>query len=397
MGKTRLAVKVAGDSALAFPDGVFLADLSTARNADAVARAVTAALGLSGHEEQRDRPRPEWLARRLGGGRLLLILDTCEHVVDTSAQLAEAILRGGEGPVLLVTGRQPLDLPGEVVFRLPPLAPDDAVSLFADRAAAADPGFAVTGETRPKVVRLCRLLDGIPLAIELAALRLRAVGLDELLGRLPGQLRLLGSGRTAAGERQRSLQASISWSYTLCSPAERLLWTRLSVFADGFDLAAAEEAGAGDGLGADEILDTLVGLVDKSIVLRTADTGGAARYWLPAIVREYGAALAAGDAGTGQADAGDAGRWQLLTPREREVAALVAKGLTNREIAACLVVSKRTVDAHLEHILSKLGYGSRHQVAALAANEQGPGEDTGRVPAPRTESRPLGEQKAPLT
>ena len=394
MGKTRLAVKVAAGQARVFPDGVFLADLSAARDADAVARAVTAALGLPGQEGQRDQPRTGWLAGQLSGEHLLLILDTCEHVVDACALLADAILRGGEGPVLMVTSRQTLDLPGEVVFRLGPLAADDAVTLFADRAGAADPGFEVTAETLPKVVRLCRVLDGIPLAIELAALRLRAVGLDELLTRLPGHLRLLGYGRTGAGERQRSLQASISWSFHLCSPAERLLWTRLTVLDDGFDLAAAEEACAGDDLGPDEILDTLVGLVDKSIVLRAADTDGTVRYRLPAIVREHGAALRSRDSGADQEGAEYAGRWRLLTPREREVAGLVAKGLTNREIAACLVLSKRTVDAHLEHILGKLGYNSRVQVAALASHEQAvradgrsDGPADGRsVPAPRAEA-----------
>jgi predicted ATPase/DNA-binding CsgD family transcriptional regulator len=384
MGKTRLAVKIAADYADLFPDGVFLTDLAAARDVEAVARAVTAALGVHGQEGHRDRL--DWLAGQLSGGRQLLVLDTCEHVIDACALLADAILRGGDGPVLMVTSRQPLDLPGEVVFRLPALETDDAVSLFADRAAAADSGFEVTEDTLPKVVRLCRQLDGIPLAIELAALRLRAVGLDELLARLPGHLRLLGRGRTAAGERQRSLQASINWSYDLCSPAERLLWTRLSVFADGFDLAAAEEACTGDELGSDEILDTLVGLVDKSIVLRTADADGTARYRLLAIAREHGAALGAGNSPADPDDDEFAGRWQLLTPREREVAALVADGLTNREIAASLVVSKRTVDAHLEHILGKLGYTSRVQVAALAAHEQGVRTDRRPVPAPRPEA-----------
>lgn len=416
IGKTRLAVKVAGEQARAFPDGVFLADLSAARDAAAVARAVTAALGTDDEEGHHGR-------------RLLLILDTCERVVDACAQLAEAILRGGDGPVLLVTGRQPLDLPGEVVFRLPPLAAGDAVSLFADRAAAAQPGFAVTGDALPKVTRLCRMLDDTPLALELAALRLRAVGLDELLARLPGHLRLLGCGRTAGGERQRSLLASINWSYDLCTPAERLLWTRLSVLADGFDLEAAEAAGAatgaaagasaGDGgaLPADQVLDTLIGLVDKSIVLRLAeaeaeaeaqaqanasaqaraDGVGAARYRLPAIVREHGAALRAGGSAADQEDADYEGRWRLLTPREREVAGLVAKGLTNREIAACLVVSKRTVDAHLEHILGKLGYASRVQVAALAQHEQAFRADARSVPAQRAAAGPRTGAAGPHT
>ena len=374
-------------------------------------------------------------------------------MLDACAALADAILRGGSGPALLVTSRQPLDLPGEVVFRIPPLdvasaeaSADggDAVRLFADRAAAAVPGFQVTADTLPRLVRLCQLLDGMPLAIELAAPRLRAVSLDELLAWLPGHLRLLASGRReAAGDRHQSLRASISWSYDLCSPAERLLWTRLSVFAGDFDIAAAEAVSSGADLDPAEALETLVGLVDKSIVLRVADDGGAARYRLPAIVREHGAEHAAGAppgsaaaaglplpgvtpqhpspgqqppgqqapaawqvpaqpgppgvpraGGSGPGTAADvpaagapAGRWELLTAREREVAGLVAQGLTNRDIAARLVVSKRTVDAHLEHILSKLGYSSRVQVAALASREA--------AGAPGAGAPPRGEARRP--
>jgi len=445
VGKTRLAVKVAGELIQDFPDGVCLADLSTAHDTAGAARVVASALGLQGgdqgrqcQQDQRELPPPDWLASQLTGRHLLLILDTCEHVIDASSALADAILRGG-GPVLMVTSRQPLDLPGEVVFRIPPLAGGadggDAVSLFADRAAAAVAGFEVTADTLPRLVRLCHLLDGIPLQIELAALRLRAVGLDELLARLPGQLRLLSSGRRrSAGDRHQSLRANIGWSYDLCSEPERLLWARLSVFADGFDLAAAEQVCSGGELGADEILDTLVGLVDKSVVLRVADADGAARYRLPAIVREHGAAYLDGtDAcvaryrsycteaavaaaipgnqapprpGAGPANWAEAllppphpslrqgfsslppdpgfspesrrhiephaaftTRWELLTAREREVAGLVARGLTNKDIASRLVVSKRTVDAHVAHILSKLGFSSRLQVAALASHE----------------------------
>ena len=299
VGKTRLAVKVAGELADAFPDGVYLADLSKARDAGGVARATGAALGPHGRDARPGAGRPADPGRLAGGRlrerRLLLIMDTAEHVLDATATLADEILRAGSGPVLLVTSRQPLDLPGEMVFRIPPLAVGgadggDAVRLFADRAAAAVPGFQVTAATLPKLTRLCQLLDGMPLAIELAALRLRAVSLDELLARLPGHLRLLASGRReAAGDRQQSLRASVAWSYDLCSPAERLLWARLSVFAGEFDLAAAEAVGPGAELDQAEVLETLVGLVDKSIVLRVADAGGTARYRLPAIVREQGA------------------------------------------------------------------------------------------------------------
>jgi predicted ATPase/DNA-binding CsgD family transcriptional regulator len=300
VGKSRLAVRVAGQLAPAFPDGVFFADLSAATGAAGVVAATAAALGLAAGPTP---PEAGWLARALDGRRLLLILDTCEHVIDACAVLAEAILHAGGGPVLLATSRQTLDVPGEVVLRIPPLlvggdGDGDAERLLADRAAAAVPGFQVTRDTLPRLTRLCRLLDGMPLAIELAALRLRAISLDELLARLPGQQLLLAGGRrTAAGGRQRSLAASVEWSYQLCSPAEQRLWACLSVFADGFDLAAAE---AVCGPGPAGLLAPLVGLVDKSVVLREADTAGGARYRLLAVVREHGAAHA-GDAAAGSA------------------------------------------------------------------------------------------------
>jgi predicted ATPase/DNA-binding CsgD family transcriptional regulator len=297
VGKSRLAVRVAGQLASAFPDGVFFADLSAATDTAGVLAATAAALGLAAGPTP---PEPGWLARALDGRRLLLILDTCEHVIDACAAMTEAILHAGGGPVLLATSRQTLDLPGEVVLRIPPLPVDgdDAERLFADRAAAACPGFQVTQDTLPRLTRLCRLLDGMPLAIELAALRLRAINLDELLARLPGQQLLLAGGRrSTAGGRQRSLAASVDWSYQLCSPAEQRLWACLSVFADGFDLAAAE---AVCGPGPAGLLAPLVGLVDKSVLLREADTAGGARYRLLAVVREHGAAHAA-DAVAGSA------------------------------------------------------------------------------------------------
>jgi non-specific serine/threonine protein kinase len=204
---------VAGEAVRTFPDGVFLADLSAAGDAAGVVRAVGAALGDRGQSGSRGQPTAGWLAGRLRGRRVLLMLDTCEHVVDACAALADTFVHGAAEPVLLATSRQPLDLPGEMVFRIPPLGVADgggeAVSLLADRAAAV-PGFAVTPGTLPRLVDLCRLLDGMPLAIELAALRLRTAGLDELLGWLPGHLRQLGVGSPAAGvARHQSLHASV--------------------------------------------------------------------------------------------------------------------------------------------------------------------------------------------
>ena len=267
VGKTRLAIQVARALGSAFPDGVFLVPLSRLRDDRLLTSTVAAALGLP---EQAAPPGMAALVPRLSGKRVLLILDTCEHLLDECAAFADLLLRGADGPRLIATSRQALDVPGEVVHPITPMAvPEDggdAVALFADRVRTTMPGFRVTDANRAQVVMLCRGLDGIPLAIELAAVRIRAVGLAEMLTRLGDRLRLLGgTGRQGAG-RHQTLRATIGWSYELCSPAERLLWARLSVFAGEFGLEAAEQVCAGDGLARESLVDTLVGLVDKSIV-----------------------------------------------------------------------------------------------------------------------------------
>ena len=306
VGKTRLALRVAKGLADAFPDGVRLVQLSAARDASGLAHALATALDLlADTADTADTGTPGTpaafadqvgrLASALRGSRMLLILDTCEHLVDACAAVADAVLSGADGPVILATSRQPLGLPGEVVFRIQPLqvADDggDAVALFVDRADAAMPGFVMTDDALPKAVWLCRALDGIPLQIEIAALRLRAVGLNDLMNRLPGRLRLLAGGRRANG-RQQSVQASITWSYDLCTPAERLLWTRLSIFSGEFSLAAVEAVCAGGDLAVGDVLVTLIGLVDKSVVLRADVAGSDARYRLLEVVREQGMAHA---------------------------------------------------------------------------------------------------------
>ncbi len=294
VGKSRLAIQVARGMRTAFPDGAFLVQLSYLRDPDLLVSTVAAALGLP---EQTAPARVEALLPHLRDKRLLLILDTCEHLVDACATFADALLRGADGPRLLATSRQTLDIPGEVVYPILPFAvPDtggDAVALFADRASAAMPGFTVTAENRAKVIELCRGLDGIPLAIELAAVRLRAVGIEDMLARLGDRMRLLGGSSRQADVRHQTLRATIRWSYDLCSSGERLLWARLSVFAGEFGLEAMERVCGGNGLDPVELVDTLVRLVDKSIVIRIDGAEGGARYRMLDTIREFGAELLA--------------------------------------------------------------------------------------------------------
>jgi predicted ATPase/DNA-binding CsgD family transcriptional regulator len=294
VGKSRLAIQVARGMRGAFPDGAFLVQLSGLRDADLLVSTVSAALCLP---EQTAPARVEVLLARLRDKQLLLILDTCEHLIDACAALADALLRGAGGPRVLATSRQPLDVPGEVVYPILPFAvPDgggDAVALFADRASAALPGFEVTAANQGKVVQLCRGLDGMPLAIELAAVRLRAVGIEDMLARLGDRMRLLGTGSRQADARHQTLRATISWSHDLCSPGERLLWARLTVFAGEFSLEAMERVCGGNGLDPVDLVDTLVRLVDKSIVIRVDEAEGGARYRMLDTIREFGAELLA--------------------------------------------------------------------------------------------------------
>ncbi len=293
VGKTRLAVRVAADLRRSFPDGAWLVELSALREPALLARTVAEALRLPGQASGDPSDR---LADHLSDKHLLLVLDTCEHLVDRCAMLTEVLLRAAPRLRVLATSREPLDVMGEHTLVIPPLpvAPaesgtagasgDDAVSLFADRAEAMVPGFTLTHDNQATVARLCRRLDGIPLAIELAAVRLRSMSVDQLVDRIDDRFRLLGTPR-AAGGRHRTLRAAIAWSHDLCTPQERLLWARLSAFPGDFDLAAAERVGAGGELPADALLDVLARLVEKSIVLCERD---GRRYRMLDTIREYG-------------------------------------------------------------------------------------------------------------
>jgi predicted ATPase/DNA-binding CsgD family transcriptional regulator len=281
VGKTRVSLRAAAAAADQFPDGAWLVDLAPLTEPGQLAPAVAAALGLPPADEAA-------LLAKLRGRRLLLILDTCEHLVDACAAFAEALLRAAAGVTLVATSRQPLDAQGEHAFPLLPLsAESDAVDLLAQRAAAVVPGFAVTPRNRSDAVRLCRLLDGIPLAIELAAVRLRALPLPELVSQLESGMGTLSLSRRGVSPRHQTLRAAVQWSYDLCTEAEQALWERLSVFGGSFDAAGAEQVCAGDALAREQVIHTLIGLVDKS-VLRRDDTAPA-RYLLPGAQREFGA------------------------------------------------------------------------------------------------------------
>ena len=236
------------------------------------------------------------------GKRLLLVIDNCEHLLDACAILASTLLRACPELHLLATSRQALGVVGEVRMPVPPmslpvdgaqpsaesLANSEAVRLLSERAAAVVPGFAINDENAEPVLQLCRRLDGIPLALELAAVRLGALSLDQLNEGLAGSLSALGSGNRGAEARQQTLEATIDWSYGLLDDAEQLLWARLSVFAGGFDAAAAVDVCADDRVPQEQVVELLGSLVEKSIVRRELKSGNAPRYWLLETIRQYG-------------------------------------------------------------------------------------------------------------
>jgi predicted ATPase/DNA-binding CsgD family transcriptional regulator len=283
VGKTRLALHVGAAARRSFEDGVWLAELSSLRNTELLARTVAAALGVP---DQGAGDPLDLLADYLADRHLLLVLDTCEHLVDGCALLSEVLLRSAPRLRILATSREPLDVMGEQALLVAPLdtpADDadtmtDAVRLFVDRAEAMVPGFALTSANKPAVARLCRRLDGIPLALELAAVRLRTMSIDQVVARIDDRFRFLGTARSSEN-RHQTLRAAVDWSYELCTDEERRLWARLSVFPGDFDLEAAESI-------CETGVDVLGRLVDKSIVLCEQD---GRRYRLLDTMREYGA------------------------------------------------------------------------------------------------------------
>ncbi len=298
VGKTRLALRAAAGLRRAFRDGVWLVRLDQLRDPALVAQAVAGVLGL---QDRAGYAPAAALAEYLAGRQLLLVLDNCEHLVDAAAKLADLLLRAAAGLRVLATSRESLNIDGEMVLPVPPLAAPEAgqpltaaelgvfpaVRLFAERAAQVVPGFAVTEANQAAVAGICRRLEGLPLAIELAAARLPVLSAEQIDERLGDRLGLLTRGSRTRPARLQTLRASIEWSYELCSPAERLLWARLSVFAGGFELDAAEGICADQRLAAGEVLELLAALAGKSILI-AAHGHGVARFRLPETLREYG-------------------------------------------------------------------------------------------------------------
>jgi predicted ATPase/tetratricopeptide (TPR) repeat protein len=299
IGKTRLALRLLTEMAAEFPDGGWFVELADLRQPDLVISRVAAALGVS---EEPGRPLLETLADVLRRRRLLLALDNCEHLADACAEVARQLLASSPGLRLLVTSREPLRVAAETVWRVPPLSAmsvtanrqaetgdqNEAIRLFADRAAAARPDFTIGPADLLAVAAICRALDGLPLAIELAAAWVRVLSVEQICARLGNRFALLTAGDRSASPRQRTLRATIDWSYALLTEPERTLFRRLSVFA-GWSLEMAEEVCADEDLPAEEMLGLTAALVDKSLVVLEPEALGQARYRMLDTIREYAA------------------------------------------------------------------------------------------------------------
>jgi predicted ATPase/DNA-binding CsgD family transcriptional regulator len=296
-GKTRLAVEIAARIAAEFRDGVWYVDLAPITDPDLVPVAVARALGLP---DQPGRSMMDTLLRFVRDRQMLVVLDNCEHLLDACADLVVALLGAAPGLTVLATSREPIGVTGEATWRVPSLSvADAAVELFADRARLARAGFTVTDVNAAAVAEICRRLDGMPLAIELAAARVRALSLAEILDGLHDRFRLLTGGSRTAVRRQQTLRASVDWSHALLTEPERVLFRRLAVFLGGFDLEATRAVGGHDEVERFQVLDLLTLLVDKSLVV-AEHTEGRVRYRLLETVRQYALEKLGG---SGEADA----------------------------------------------------------------------------------------------
>jgi predicted ATPase len=300
VGKTRLAMQVIAEHRSIHPGGsTAIIELATLADPVLGAKAVGFALGIT---DQPGRLWPDALAEVLRARQLLLVLDNCEHVISACAEIAELLLRSCPQISILATSREPLGSSGETTWRVPSLslpeplaktttelvAQYEAVHLFVERAAAASPGFIADEQNAPAIAQLCRQLDGIPLAIELAAACVRVLSVKQICERLDNALRLLTTGGRTSAPRQQTLRATLEWSYGLLAPAEQQLFDRLSVFAGGWPLEAAETVCAGDEIQSEAVLQLLARLVDKSLVVCDHRHDLPVRYRLLETLRQLG-------------------------------------------------------------------------------------------------------------
>jgi predicted ATPase len=277
-----------------FPDGAWFIDLAPVRDRALVPNEVAQVLNIA---EEAGRSLIQTLCAHLNSRKLVLVLDNCEHLVSACASLANDLLRGTSTIKIVATSREALRVPGEQVYAVLPLAlPDkkasyevlarsEAVQLFVERARLQKPGFALTEKDAPGIAELCARVEGIPLALELAAARVHTLSIDEINRRLNDRYKLLSGGSRVLLERQQTLRALVGWSYDLLQENERIFFDRLSVFVGGFDLAAAEAICGADPLDPDDVIDLLASLVEKSLVM-VEQTDGETRYRLLETIRD---------------------------------------------------------------------------------------------------------------
>ena len=297
-GKTRLALRLAADLERGFPDGVWYVDLAPLSDASLVAQTIATAVGI---REGQNRSVRDALLEGLRQRQLLIVLDNCEHLIDVCAEIAAAVLQSAPAIHIVATSREPLGVAGENVWRVRSLgAPDtslalsvetlaafDATRLFMSRAEAVDPSFRATAANASTIARICERLDGIPLAIELAAARVAVLSVEQIETRLRDRFRLLTGGTRTAVARQRTLEATVDWSYQLLSELERRLFARLSVFPSTWTLEVAEQVCSGDDIAASDVLDLLSGLVSRSLVAVEGESGSKRRYRFLETMRQY--------------------------------------------------------------------------------------------------------------
>jgi predicted ATPase len=295
IGKTRVALELAHQLESEYADGAVFVDLASAVDVDLVPHAVAATLGVSGKPAE---PLTHSVCEHLRAKNLLIILDNCEHVVTGCAQLTDVLIRNCSGVQVVATTREPLRIHGETVWTVPPLAVDDAVDLFVRRARAAAAAMPLKTDDLDAIIGICVRLEGIPLAIELAAVRVPALGVAQIADLLADRLDLLSRGSRLDSPRHQTLRAALDWSYALLDRNEQQLFERLAAFAGGWDLEAANAVCAWEPLAPHQVLDSLVSLVDKSLVL-AEDVESQRRHRFLETIREYAAERLAASAEVG--------------------------------------------------------------------------------------------------